>query len=80
MSYALYPEGQPTLLADPSSSVAARAAFTTKHLWVTKYDAAQRYPAGHLVNQHPGGDGLPAFVAGDRNIENEDIVLWHTSG
>ncbi|OKH72107.1 tyramine oxidase [Mycobacterium sp. SWH-M3] len=80
VSYALYPEGQPTLLADPSSSVAARAAFTTKHLWVTKYDAAQRYPAGHLVNQHPGGDGLPAFVAGDRNIENEDIVLWHTFG
>ncbi|OBJ93233.1 tyramine oxidase [Mycolicibacterium conceptionense] len=80
VSYALYPEGQPTLLADPSSSVAARAAFTTKHLWVTKYDAGQRYPAGHLVNQHPGGDGLPAFVAGDRNIENEDIVLWHTFG
>lgn len=80
VSYALYPEGQPTLLADPSSSVAARAAFTTKHLWVTKYDPAQRYPAGHLVNQHPGGDGLPAFVAGDRNIENEDIVVWHTFG
>jgi primary-amine oxidase len=80
VSYVLYPEGQPTLLADPSSSVAARAAFTTKHLWVTKYDPAQRYPAGHLVNQHPGGDGLPAFVAGDRNIENEDIVLWHTFG
>ncbi len=80
VSYALYPEGQPTLLADPSSSVAARAAFTTKHLWVTKYDPAQRYPAGHLVNQHPGGDGLTAYVAGDRNIENEDIVLWHTFG
>ncbi len=80
VGYALYPEGQPTLLADPSSSVAKRAAFTTKHLWVTKYDPAQRYPAGHIVNQHPGGDGLPQFVAQDRNIENEDVVLWHTFG
>ena len=24
--------------------------------------------------------GLPAFVAGDRNIDGEDIVLWHTFG
>lgn len=80
VGYALYPEGQPTLLADPSSSVAKRAAFTTKHLWVTKYDPAERYPAGHIVNQHPGGDGLPRFVAQDRNIENEDVVLWHTFG
>ena len=80
VGYALYPEGQPTLLADPSSSVAKRAAFTTKHLWVTKYDPEQRYPAGHIVNQHPGGDGLPQFVAQDRNIENEDVVLWHTFG
>ncbi|WP_071286679.1 primary-amine oxidase [Mycolicibacterium llatzerense] len=80
VGYALYPEGQPTLLADPSSSVAKRAAFTTKHLWVTKYDPAERYPAGHIVNQHPGGDGLPQFVAQDRNIENDDVVLWHTFG
>ncbi len=80
VGYALYPEGQPTLLADPSSSVAKRAAFTTKHLWVTKYDPAERYPAGHIVNQHPGGDGLPRFVAQDRNIENDDVVLWHTFG
>ncbi len=80
VGYALYPEGQPTLLADPTSSVAKRAAFTTKHLWVTKYDPAERYPAGHIVNQHPGGDGLPQFVAQDRNIENDDVVLWHTFG
>ena len=74
VGYALYPEGQPTLLADPSSSIAERAAFATKHLWVTKYDPAERYPAGHFVNQHPGGAGLPAFVAQDRNIDGEDIV------
>lgn len=80
VGYALHPEGQPVLLADPSSSIAKRAAFATKHLWVTKYDPAERYPAGQFVNQHPGDGGLPSFVAQDRDIEGEDIVVWHTFG
>ncbi|WP_101952063.1 primary-amine oxidase [Mycobacterium sp. 3519A] len=80
VGYALYPEGQPVLLADPSSSIAQRAAFATKHLWVTQYDPAERYSAGQFVNQHPGGAGLPAFTAADRSIDGEDIVVWHTFG
>ncbi|APE34744.1 tyramine oxidase [Nocardia mangyaensis] len=80
VGYALHPEGQPVLLADDASSIAARAAFATKNLWVTPYDPAQRYPAGDLVNQHPGQAGLPAFVAGNRNIDAQDIVVWHTFG
>jgi primary-amine oxidase len=78
--YTLYPEGAPVLLADPSSSVHARAGFATNHLWVTRYDPAQRYPAGDFVNQHPGGAGLPGYVAADRDIDGADIVLWHTFG
>ena len=58
----------------------ARAAFATKHLWVTRYDPAERYPAGDFVNQHPGGAGLPAWIAADRALDGEDIVLWHTFG
>ncbi|MHA5047835.1 primary-amine oxidase [Streptomyces sp. SD15] len=80
VGYALHPEGKPTLLADPASSVAARAAFATKHLWVTRYDPAERYPAGDFVNQHPGGAGLPAYAAADRDIDGQDIVVWHTFG
>jgi primary-amine oxidase len=79
-SYTLYPEGAPVLLADPSASVHARAGFAANHLWVTRYDPAQRYPAGDFVNQNPGGAGLPAFTAADRNIDGADIVLWHTFG
>jgi primary-amine oxidase len=78
--YTLYPDSAPTLLADPSSSIYGRAGFATYHLWVTRYDPAQRYPAGDFVNQHPGGAGLPEFVAGDRDIDGADIVLWHTFG
>ncbi|MEV0716664.1 primary-amine oxidase [Asanoa sp. NPDC050611] len=80
VAYVLRPEGQPALLADESSSIARRATFATKHLWVTRYDADERYPAGNHVNQHPGGAGLPTFVADDQSIDGEDIVLWHTFG
>jgi len=80
VAYALHPEGKPALLADPGSSVAARAAFATKHLWVTAHDPAERYPAGDFVNQHPGGAGLPAYAAADRDLDGQDLVVWHTFG
>jgi Cu2+-containing amine oxidase len=41
-------------------------------------DPDQRFPAGDYPNQHPGGDGLPAWTAADRPLENTDLVLWHT--
>lgn len=80
VAYALYPEEQPTLLADESSSIHDRAAFATRHLWVTRYEPAERYPAGDFVNQHPGNAGLPAWTAADRSLDGEDVVLWHTFG
>ena len=80
VSYTLYPEAAPVLLADPGSSVHARARFATNHLWVTRYEPSHRYPAGDFVNQHPGGAGLPEFIARDRDIDGADIVVWHTFG
>jgi primary-amine oxidase len=80
VGYGLFPEGLPTLLSDPGSSIARRAAFATKHLWVTRYDPAERYSAGDFVNQHSGGSGLPEYAAADRDIDGQDIVVWHTFG
>ena len=80
VSYTLYPESAPTLLADPAAPLSQRAGFATNHLWVTRYDPAQRYSAGDFVNQHPGGAGLPAFIVGDKDIDGADIVVWHTFG
>ncbi len=80
VAYALLPEGQPALLADPDSSIHRRATFATKHLWVTAYDPAERYAAGDFVNQHKGGAGLPEYVAADRDLEGTDVVVWHTFG
>ncbi len=80
VGYALHPENAPVLLADDSSSIHQRAMFSTRSLWVTEYDPAERYPAGDFVNQHPGAGGLPAFVQGDAELEDTDVVLWHTFG
>jgi primary-amine oxidase len=77
--YILMPGGENSLLmAQPSASITSRAAYCTKHLWVTPYAANEKYPAGDYPNQHPGGAGLPAYTAGDRSIENTDLVVWHT--
>ena len=73
------PGGENSLLmAQPSASITSRAKYCTKHLWVTPYAANEKYPAGDYPNQHPGGAGLPAYTAGDRSIENTDLVVWHT--
>jgi primary-amine oxidase len=79
-SYVLHPEGQPTLLADPDSSISRRATFARKHLWVTRYERDELWPSGYTVNQNPGDDGLPAYTAGNRSVDGEDVVLWHTFG
>ncbi|GAA5026586.1 primary-amine oxidase [Microbacterium fluvii] len=79
-AYHLIPQPTALLMADPASTVAARAAFATKHLWATAYDRDERWPAGRYPNAHQGGAGLPAYTADDRSIDGEDLVLWHTFG
>ena len=80
VAYKLHPEGQPTLLADEDSSIYRRATFASKALWVTRREESQRYPTGDFVNQHAGGAGLPEWITADRDIDGQDIVLWHTFG
>lgn len=78
--YQLIPQGTPTLLAADDAPVSARAAFATRHLWVTGYERDETFPAGLTVNQHAGGAGLPAFAAADRPVDGADIVVWHVFG
>jgi len=80
VSYKLVPGSTPTLLANPDSSVAKRAGFATRNLWVTPYAADERRAAGDYPNQHVGGDGLPRWTTANRSIVERDIVLWYTFG
>ena len=78
VAYRLVPQDSVLPFGQPDSYAIRRAQFATRHLWVTAYDPEQRFPAGEYPNQHPGGDGLPAWTAADRPLENTDLVLWHT--
>lgn len=64
----------------PESVSGKRAGFAYKHLWVTPYAPEERFPAGDFVNLSKGGDGLPAWTAQDRPVENTDLVIWHSFG
>ena len=79
-AYRLVPGDNVLPFAAPDSPILQRAAFMTKHLWVTKYDPAERSATGDYPNQHPGGAGLPSYVAQDRSLDNEDLVVWYTFG
>lgn len=77
VGYKLLP-GENTLpFVHQSSSIMKRAGFIQKHLWVTPYREQERYPAGDYPNQHPGGEGLPAWTQANRSIEDTDIVVWY---
>lgn len=79
-AYKLLPGSSPTLLARPESWVARRAGFATHNLWVTPDTPGERRPAGDYPGQSLGGDGLPAWTAADRAVEDAELVVWHTFG
>ena len=80
VAYKLMPQPGAPLLAQPAAAIAKRAAFATKHLWVTPAHPDERHPAGDFPNQHPGGAGLPAWTAADRPVADTSVVLWPTVG
>lgn len=80
VAYKLMPGENVRPFAGPEASVTRRAAFMTRHLWVTRHDPRERYAAGEYPNQHAGGAGLPTYVRDDAPLENTDVVLWYTFG
>ncbi|SIR88866.1 primary-amine oxidase [Haladaptatus litoreus] len=78
--YRLMPGGNVEAAMQPDSPVMERSGFIKNHLWVTPFHEDEKFPAGNYPNQHPGGDGLPAWTQENRNIEEEDLVLWYTLG
>jgi primary-amine oxidase len=80
VGYKLIPGHTTFPLALPESTIGKKAGFMYKHLWVTKNNDLEKYPAGDYPFQHPGGAGLPEWTKANRNIENEDVVLWYVFG
>ena len=81
VGYKLVPQASSTLLAGEGSLHARRAGFARRNLWVTPYAPDELDAAGGLfTNLHSGANGLPAYAAANRRIEDADVVLWHTLG
>jgi len=80
VGYKLVPGHTTYPLALPESTIGKRAGFMYQHLWVTKNETNERYPAGDYPFQHAGGAGLPQWTQANRDIENTDVVLWHVFG
>jgi primary-amine oxidase len=78
VGYRLHPETGVLPMYDADAHAIKRARFAEKQLWVTAYDPDELYPTGDFPNQHPGGGGLPEYVARDRPLEDADVVVWHT--
>lgn len=49
-------------------------------MWVTKFAENEKYPAGFYTNQSKGNDGIVSWTSADRNIENEDVVVYYVLG
>ena len=80
VGYKLEPTHSLRQFVKPNSPSGVRASFMRNHLWVTAYDAEQRYPAGEFMNHSTGAGGVADMVLADRPIADADIVLWHVFG
>lgn len=67
-------------LMSPDDWMVRRAGFINHMLWVTPYRADELYAAGDYPTFSTKGEGLPAWTAANRPIENTDIVAWVTVG
>ena len=78
--YKLIPGKNMRPMHQPDSAFLRRAGFVNHDLWVTAFDPDQLHAPGHFVNQNEYGPGLPQWTKANRNLENTDIVIWHTFG
>ena len=80
VSYKLAPGENVLPFHHDEAVIMKRAAFMTGHMWVTPYAQREMFAAGNYPQQHAGGDGLPKWMSKNRNLKDEDVVVWYTFG
>lgn len=87
VAYALHLKGGLTpLMARQTGWVGKRATFTQKPIWVVKDveddKGSRMWPAGKYVPQtrESPADSLGEWVAGEKDVENEDLLVYVTVG
>ncbi|ODV83161.1 hypothetical protein CANARDRAFT_226437 [[Candida] arabinofermentans NRRL YB-2248] len=82
-SYKLVSSQTPPLLAKEGSIVSKRAPWASNTVTVIPYEEGRLYPSGDHVPQWSGDGvrGMREWTAdGDANIDNTDILFFHTFG
>lgn len=79
-AYVLHPGDNAVPLSSDLSPALGRAGFAKHHLWVTAYDAEERYAAGDYPMQGRAGEGLPRYANNARSVRDTDVVVWYTFG
>nr|WP_067289964.1 stalk domain-containing protein [Marinobacterium profundum] len=67
-------------LFSPDEWLYKRVNFMDKQIWVTQYNPEERFPEGKYPNQAKTDTGLKAYTDDNQSIQNEDNVLWMTTG
>ncbi len=80
VTYELIPGENVLPMQQPDSGIRERARLLDHHLWVTPYRRDERYPAGEYPNQSAPGEGISQWTQADRNLVEEDVVLWYVFG
>ena len=80
VGYKLMPGDNCFPFANARTNWYRRAGFVQNHLWVTPFEESEMFAAGDYPNQHQGGDGLIKWTEQDRNVADQDIVVWYTMG
>jgi primary-amine oxidase len=80
VSYELVPGENVRPMQQPDSGIRERARVLDHQLWVTPYRRDERYPAGEYPNQSSPGEGLSRWGEADRELLDEDVVLWYVFG
>lgn len=78
VAYKLQTAPSQMMLASPRSLGYRRAPFASKPIWVTKYQDDELYAAGEFTNQSHKASGVETWVTRNDNVENDDVVLWHS--
>jgi primary-amine oxidase len=80
VGYMLMPGGQAKTFVPQTSLLRKKAGFLNHQFWVTQYHENEIYPAGKYPASNKVYDGLPEWTAKNREIGNNDVVLWYVAG
>ena len=81
VGYKFVPSPTQLLLADPESIQSKRASFAQHHIWITKHRDQELFAAGrYTLQSRKEVGGVADAISRNENVENEDVVVWHTFG